>query len=247
MILVWSGRVIRERERERVHTEGSPGVGITSGICFRPKFSTSYNLITPTRSHIMLASHWSRPHLHFACFSLVTATPTQRLPLISHSQHSHNACLSWVTAHTHAALASHWSRPHPRSACLSLVTANTPTTLASHESRPTPTQYLPLIGPGQHPCSACFRIVLLILSMTWYIWQHPPVSWQVKVIYDTSTRRYPAEIITDTDYADEISEISLLANTPSEAESLQHSLEQVVGDINLYVNVDKMECICFDR
>ena len=39
----------------------------------------------------------------------------------------------------------------------------------------------------------------------------------------TSSRRYPTQTITDVDYADDI---ALLANTPTQAESQQHSLEQ---------------------
>ena len=36
------------------------------------------------------------------------------------------------------------------------------------------------------------------------------------------SRRYPATTITDADYADDI---AILANTPDQAETLQHSLE----------------------
>ena len=46
----------------------------------------------------------------------------------------------------------------------------------------------------------------------------------------------------DADYADDI---ALLANTPSQAETLQHSLEQVVVGIGLYVNAHKTEYMCF--
>ena len=42
----------------------------------------------------------------------------------------------------------------------------------------------------------------------------------------------------DTDYADDI---SLLANTPTQAESLLHSLEQAAGDIGHHVNADNTE------
>ena len=48
----------------------------------------------------------------------------------------------------------------------------------------------------------------------------------------------------DTDYADVI---ALLANTTTQAESLLHSLEQAVGGIGLYVNVDKIEYKCFNK
>ena len=46
-------------------------------------------------------------------------------------------------------------------------------------------------------------------------------------------RRYPAKIITDADYADEI---ALLANTATQAESLLYSQDQVTGGISLKVN-----------
>ena len=50
------------------------------------------------------------------------------------------------------------------------------------------------------------------------------------------SRRYPTQIITDADYADDI---ALLVNTPTRAETLLHSLERATGCIGLHVNVDK--------
>ena len=51
--------------------------------------------------------------------------------------------------------------------------------------------------------------------------------------------------MTDVDYADDK---ALLANTPPQVESLQHSLEQVaVEGINLYVNVNQTEYICLEK
>ena len=52
----------------------------------------------------------------------------------------------------------------------------------------------------------------------------------------TKQTRYHAQ--TDADYADNI---ALLANTPSQVESLLHSLEKTAGGIGLYVNADKMK------
>ena len=49
------------------------------------------------------------------------------------------------------------------------------------------------------------------------------------------SRRYPAQTITDMDYTDDI---ALLANSPTQAESLLHSLEWVAGSIGLHVNAD---------
>ena len=56
------------------------------------------------------------------------------------------------------------------------------------------------------------------------------------------SRRYPAQTITGADYADEI---SLLANTPTQAESPLNSLEQSEGGIGLHVNADKTEYMYF--
>ena len=50
------------------------------------------------------------------------------------------------------------------------------------------------------------------------------------------SRRYPAQTITDADYTDDI---TLLANSPTQAESLQYSLEQAAGGISLHVNTIK--------
>ena len=49
------------------------------------------------------------------------------------------------------------------------------------------------------------------------------------------SRRYPAQIITDTDYDNDI---ALLANSPAQAESLLHSPEQAADSIGLHVNTD---------
>ena len=56
------------------------------------------------------------------------------------------------------------------------------------------------------------------------------------------SRRYPAKTITDADYADDI---AILANTPNQAETLLHSLEQAATGIGLYVNAHKTEYMCY--
>ena len=43
------------------------------------------------------------------------------------------------------------------------------------------------------------------------------------------SKRYPAQTITDADYA---RDIALLANTPAQAETLLHSLQQAAGGIH---------------
>ena len=48
----------------------------------------------------------------------------------------------------------------------------------------------------------------------------------------------------DTDYTDNI---VLLANTPTQAETLLHSLERAAAGRGLLVNADKMDYICFNQ
>ena len=57
-------------------------------------------------------------------------------------------------------------------------------------------------------------------------------------------RRYPAQTIMDVDYTDGI---ALLANTPAQAKSLPHSLEQAAAGIGLHVNTHTMEYTCFNQ
>ena len=57
-------------------------------------------------------------------------------------------------------------------------------------------------------------------------------------------RRYPAETLTDADYA---GDPALLANTPAQAESLLHSLEQAARRINFYIYSDKTEFMRFKQ
>ena len=54
---------------------------------------------------------------------------------------------------------------------------------------------------------------------------------------------YPAQIITDADYADDI---ALLATIPALAESL-HTLGKAAGIISIYVNAEKTEYMCFNQ
>ena len=62
------------------------------------------------------------------------------------------------------------------------------------------------------------------------------------ILTKTKSRRYPTETITDVDYADYL---ALLVNTPIQAESLLHNLEQAAGGISFYVNANKTELMCF--
>ena len=58
------------------------------------------------------------------------------------------------------------------------------------------------------------------------------------------SRRYCAQTITNTDYADDM---VLLANAPAQAKTLLHSLEQAAAGIGLHVNAHKMEYMCFNQ
>ena len=58
------------------------------------------------------------------------------------------------------------------------------------------------------------------------------------------SRRYPAQTITDADYADDI---ALLANTPAQAETLLHSQERAAVGIGFHVNAHKTEYMCFNK
>ena len=51
-----------------------------------------------------------------------------------------------------------------------------------------------------------------------------------------SSRRYPAQTITDADYANDI---VLLANTPAQAKTLLNCLERAAVGIGLHVNAQK--------
>ena len=54
----------------------------------------------------------------------------------------------------------------------------------------------------------------------------------------------PQKTITDADYADDV---ALLANTPTQAESLLHSFERAAAGIDLHVNAHKTEYIRFNQ
>ena len=58
------------------------------------------------------------------------------------------------------------------------------------------------------------------------------------------SRRYPAQKITDADYADDI---ALLENAPAQAETQIHSLERAAVGIGLHVNAHKMEYMYFNQ
>ena len=58
------------------------------------------------------------------------------------------------------------------------------------------------------------------------------------------SRRYPAQTIRDADYTEDI---TLLPNTPTQAETLLHSFERTAARIGLHVNVHKTAHMCFTQ
>ena len=58
------------------------------------------------------------------------------------------------------------------------------------------------------------------------------------------SRRYPAQTIMDTDYADDI---ALLANTPAKAKTQLHGLEWATAGIDLHVNADMTKYMWFNQ
>ena len=58
------------------------------------------------------------------------------------------------------------------------------------------------------------------------------------------SRRYPAKTITDTNYTDDI---AILANAPTQTETLIHSLEQAAAGIGPHVNAHKTEYMSYNQ
>ena len=56
--------------------------------------------------------------------------------------------------------------------------------------------------------------------------------------------RYPAQTITDTDFADDI---AFLVKTLTQAKTRLHRLERAAGSISFHVNADTREYICFNQ
>ena len=57
-------------------------------------------------------------------------------------------------------------------------------------------------------------------------------------------RRYPEKAIPDADDADDI---TIMENTPNQAVTLLHSLEQAAARIGLHVNAHKTEYVCYNQ
>ena len=57
-------------------------------------------------------------------------------------------------------------------------------------------------------------------------------------------QKVPKKTITDADNSDDI---AILANAPTQAETLLHSQERASVGINLHVNAHKTEYMCFNQ
>ena len=56
------------------------------------------------------------------------------------------------------------------------------------------------------------------------------------------SRRYPADAITDTDYANDL---ALPANIPALVEPQLYNLKQAAGGIDPHMNANKIDYMCF--
>ena len=91
-------------------------------------------------------------------------------------------------------------------------------------------------GLLQHCCWSSAKTYISILSfhnLLRLCTSNVDRSNERKLLYTDkkARRRYPAETITGSDYADDI---AIFANTPTQAESLLHSREQTTGGNGLY-------------
>ena len=83
--------------------------------------------------------------------------------------------------------------------------------------------------------SFLIRIHFISASLLYLI-----LSLYVHIYY----RKDTAKTITDADYADDI---TILANTPDQAETLLHSLKRAAVGIGLHVNAHKTEYMCYNQ
>ena len=86
---------------------------------------------------------------------------------------------------------------------------------------------------------------LFIISLDYVLWTSiDKIRENGFELTKKRSRRYPAKTITDADYADDL---ALLANTPNQAETLQHSLERAAAGIGLHINAHKTEYKCYNQ
>ena len=74
-----------------------------------------------------------------------------------------------------------------------------------------------------------------LVKITIYIYVYIYIYHTIVDVYTT---------VLDADYADDL---ALLANTPNQAETLQHSLERAAAGIGLHVNAHETEYMCYNQ
>ena len=81
---------------------------------------------------------------------------------------------------------------------------------------------------------------LFVICLDYVLWISIDLIKENGVVLKKTTKsiQYAAETMTDADYADDL---VLLANTPTQAESLLHSFEQAARGIGLLCVLNKME------
>ena len=90
-----------------------------------------------------------------------------------------------------------------------------------------------------------FAPYLIIICLDYVL--RTSINWMKENCFKITkerNRRYPAQTITDSDYADDM---VLLANTTDQGETLLQSLERAAASIGLHVNARKTEYMCFNQ
>ena len=82
---------------------------------------------------------------------------------------------------------------------------------------------------------------LFVICLNYVLWISIDLIKENSLTLKTRSRWYPAETMTDADYANDL---VLLANTPAQAKCLLHGLEQTAGSI---VCANKTEFMYFKR
>ena len=117
----------------------------------------------------------------------------------------------------------------------------------NHESKSSLTECRHRLNWYCSRCSARRYISpwLFVISLIYVL--RTSIDWKQEyslTMEKARSRRYPEQTITDVNYANDI---AILANTPTHAESLLHSLEKVAGGIGLHKNADKTGYMCFKK
>ena len=83
-----------------------------------------------------------------------------------------------------------------------------------------------------------------IIYLNYVLWTSIDLMKENSFTLEKASRWHPAQTITGADYADNI---AILTNTPTQAESLLHSLERIAGGIGIQMNTNKTEYMWFNQ